>query len=120
MIRILVVDDNSDMRELLGRQLELLGFTPLSAQAGKEGVEKAVAEKPDLILMDLLMPVMDGWEATRRLRANPETRDIPILAATALFRSSELDACIEAGCDGYIIKPFTMTELENKIRELIH
>jgi CheY-like chemotaxis protein len=120
MIRILVVDDNSDMRELLGRELELLGFTPLSAQDGKEGVEKAVAEKPDLILMDLLMPVMDGWEATRRLRANPETRDIPILATTALFRSSELDACIEAGCDGYIIKPFTMTELENKIRELIH
>ena len=69
--------------------------------------------------MDIMMPGMDGWEAAREIRANPDTKDIPILAATALFRDADIKSCIEAGCNGYIIKPFTFQELQLKIRELI-
>jgi CheY-like chemotaxis protein len=69
--------------------------------------------------MDMMMPVMDGWEAAKALRANPDTKNIPILATTALFRPDELKTCLEAGCNGYIVKPFTMMELKRKIGELI-
>ena len=119
MKKVLIIEDHPDMRELLGWQIELMGYVPISAKHGKEGLEKAIAEKPELILMDIMMPGMDGWEAARTLRANPETKDIPILAATALFRDSDLNSCMEAGCNGYIIKPFTFLELQSKIRELI-
>jgi two-component system, cell cycle response regulator DivK len=119
MKKILIVEDHADMRELLTWQIELMGFMPIPAQHGKEGVEKAVAEQPDLILLDIMMPGMDGWEAARTLRANPETKDIPILAATALFRDSDLKSCLDAGCNGYIVKPFTFQELQGKVREYI-
>ena len=107
------------MRELLTWQIELMGFVPIPARRGKEGVEKARAEKPELIIMDIMMPGMDGWESARELRASAETKDIPILAATALFRDSDLKTCLEAGCNGYIVKPFTFQELQGKVRELI-
>jgi CheY-like chemotaxis protein len=107
------------MRELLTWQIELMGFTPIPAKHGKEGIEKAIAEKPDLVLMDIMMPGMDGWQAARELRAHPETKGIPILAATALFRDSDLKTCLEAGCNGYIVKPFTFQELQGKLREFI-
>ena len=94
MEKVLVVEDHPDMRELLIRQLELMGFLAIPAKHGKEGVEKALQEKPDLILMDIMLPGMDGWEATRTLRANPETRNIPILAETALFRESDLNGLL--------------------------
>jgi two-component system cell cycle response regulator DivK len=119
MKKILIVEDHADMRELLTWQIELMGFLPISAKHGKEGVEKAVAEQPNLILLDIMMPGMDGWEAARTLRANPETKDIPILAATALFRDSDLKSCLDAGCNGYIVKPFTFQELQGKVREFI-
>lgn len=119
MKKILIVEDHADMRELLTWQIELMGFLPIPAKHGKEGVEKAVAEQPDLILLDIMMPGMDGWEAARTLRANPETKDIPILAATALFRDSDLKSCLDAGCNGYIVKPFTFQELQGKVREYI-
>lgn len=119
MKKILIVEDHADMRELLTWQIELMGFLPIPAKHGKEGVEKAVAEQPNLILLDIMMPGMDGWEAARTLRANPETRDIPILAATALFRDSDLKSCLDAGCNGYIVKPFTFQELQGKVREFI-
>ena len=117
--KILIVEDHADMRELLTWQIELMGFLPIPAKHGKEGVEKAVAEQPNLILLDIMMPGMDGWEAARTLRANPETKDIPILAATALFRDSDLKSCLDAGCNGYIVKPFTFQELQGKVREFI-
>ena len=119
MRKVLIVEDHPDMRELLSWQVELMGFMPILAKHGKEGLEKAIAEKPELILMDIMMPGMDGWEAVRAMRAAPETKDIPILAATALFRDSDLKTCMEAGCNSYIVKPFTFLELQSKIRELI-
>jgi CheY-like chemotaxis protein len=119
MKKVLIVEDHADMRELLSWQIELMGFVPITAKHGKEGVEKALSEKPQLVLMDIMMPGMDGRETARALRANPETRDIPILAATALFRDSDLKSCLEAGCNGYIVKPFTFQELQAKLREFI-
>jgi CheY-like chemotaxis protein len=82
-------------------------------------VKKALEEKPHLILMDIMMPEMDGKAATRAIRSNPETQNIPILAATVLFRESDLKSCIEAGCNDYIVKPFTFQELRGKIQEYI-
>ena len=107
------------MRELLTWQIELMGFLPITAKRGHEGVEKAATEKPELIIMDIMMPGMDGLEAAREIRANAETKDIPILAATALFRDADLKSCLEAGCSGYIVKPFTFQELQGKVREFI-
>ena len=119
MKKVLIVEDHADMRELLVWQIELMGFAAVAAKHGKEAVEKAISEKPDLILMDIMMPSMDGWEAARALRATAETKEIPILAATALFRDSDLKSCLEAGCSGYIVKPFTFQELQAKVRELL-
>jgi two-component system cell cycle response regulator DivK len=119
MAKILIVDDNPDVREVLRCQLEMLGYLVISAENGYTGIAKAIAEQPDLILMDIMMPEMDGWQASRAVRDNPETKDIPILAATAMCRRADLNACLEAGCNGYIVKPFTMIELKRKIGELI-
>ena len=119
MKKVLVVEDHPDMLELLVWQMERLGFLVIPAKHGKEGVEKAVKEKPHLILMDIMMPGMDGREATRTLRSNPETQDIPILAATALFRESDLRSCLEAGCNDYLVKPFTLEQLQGKVQEFI-
>ena len=119
MKKVLIVEDHADMRELLSWQIELMGFLPITAKHGKEGVEKALSEKPHLVLMDIMMPGMDGRESARALRENPETKNIPILAATALFRDSDLKSCLEAGCNAYIVKPFTFQELRAKLRELI-
>ncbi|MGE5218426.1 MAG: response regulator [Chloroflexota bacterium] len=119
MKKVLIIEDHSDMRELLMWQIELMGFMPITAKRGKEGVELALSEKPELIIMDIMMPGMDGWEAAREIRAHADTKNIPILAATALFRDSDLKTCIESGCNGYIVKPFTFQELQGKVRELI-
>jgi two-component system cell cycle response regulator DivK len=118
-MKVLIVEDNEGLRDLLARVVVHLGHLPVLASQGKDGLEKAVAEKPDLILMDMLMPVMDGWEATRALRANPETKNIPILAITALFNRVQVKTCLEAGCDAYLVKPFTVLELSRKIAELL-
>ena len=119
MRKVLVVEDHPDMMEILTCQMERMGFSVIPARHGKEGVEKALEEKPNLILMDIMMPEMDGLAATRMIRSNPETQHIPILAATVLFRESDLKNCIEAGCNDYLVKPFTYQELEGKIQEYI-
>ena len=119
MKKILIIEDHADMRELLSWQVELMGFAALVAKQARDGIEKALVEKPELIVLDIMMPGMDGWQAARELRAHSETKDIPILAATALFREADLKACKDAGCNGYIIKPFTFQELQAKIQELI-
>ena len=118
-MKILIVDDNDDIRDLLGSVVEELDYVPVLASHGKEGLDKAIAEKPNLIVMDMMMPVMNGWQATRALRANPETNNIPILAITAVFSREQLKTCLEAGCNGYIIKPFSVMDFERKIAELL-
>ena len=115
--KALLVEDHVDLLEILTWQMEKMGFSVISARRGKEGIEKAFREKPHLILMDIMMPGMDGREATRRIRSNPETKDIPILAATVLYRESDLQSCLEAGCSDYIVKPFTPQDLREKIME---
>jgi two-component system, cell cycle response regulator DivK len=119
LMKVLIVEDHPDMRDLLGLIVERLGYVPVLASEGEEGIEKAIAEKPNLILLDMMMPKKDGREVARRLRANPETMEIPILAITALFRSHDLDACLLAGCNAYIVKPFSVLDLQAKIRELL-
>jgi CheY-like chemotaxis protein len=116
--KILIVEDHESMRRLLSLEVSLMGFEPITASNGREGVERALAEKPDLVLLDLMMPEMDGWEAAKTLRSRPETRDIPILAETALFRQPDLNTCLLAGCDDYLVKPFTYEDLEEKLRAL--
>ena len=117
--KAIIVEDHPDLLKILSLQLEKLGFSVISAINGMEGVEKAITNKPDLILMDIMMPGMDGREATRRIRSYPETKEIPILAATVLFRESDLRSCIEAGCNDYIVKPFNHQELREKIMDFI-
>ena len=119
MTKVLLVEDYPELQYVLQRQLEWMGFSVISATNGKEGVEKAVAEKPDLIMMNSIMPEMDGWEATRVLRANPQMKDIPILASTAMLQPSHLRAWIDVGCNDYILKPFTSDELLRKITGLL-
>ncbi len=117
MNKVLVVEDNPDMLQLLAWQVERLGFLVIRAKNGQEGVEKAVKERPILIFMDIMMPGMDGREATRSLRSKPETREIPIVAATVLFRDSDLRSCMEAGCNDCLVKPFTFEQLLGKLQQ---
>jgi two-component system, cell cycle response regulator DivK len=117
--KILIVDDHPDMRKVLQIQIELMGFAGITAKNGKEGVATAIAEKPDLIMMDFMMPEMDGWEATRILRASSETKEIPIIAVTAMVHPSDVRSCIEAGCNDYLAKPFRAEELRKRIEALI-
>ncbi len=119
MKKALVVEDNLDLLELLTIQMEMMGFSVIEANNGIEAVEKAIREKPHVILMDILMPKMDGREATRKIRSNPKTKDIPILASTVLYEELELRSCIEAGCNDYITKPFTLKELQRKVQDFI-
>ncbi len=119
MKKVLVVEDHPDMLEVLTMQMEAVGFAVISANNGKQGVAKAIEEKPNLILMDIMMPVMDGREATRIIRSKKKTKNIPILATTGLFRESDLNECIEAGCNDYIVKPFVPNELVSRIERLL-
>ncbi len=119
MKKALVIEDHPDLLDVLSRQLEMLGFAVITASNGVDGVEKASGEKPDLILMDIMLPGMDGREATRRIRTKPMLKEIPILAITALFAESEVNECMEAGCNNYIVKPFTFEEFREKIQATI-
>ena len=119
MTKILLVEDHPGIRYVVRVQLERLGFDVMIAENGKEGVVTAIAAKPDLILMNSHMPEMDGWQAARILRGDPETKNTPILAATAMSRPSDIQKWIDAGCNDYIVKPFTFDELLRKIKALI-
>jgi DNA-binding response OmpR family regulator len=119
MKKILIIEDQKEMEHLLIRQVEVMGFAAIPARSPDDGFKIALAEKPELILVDLMMPTIDGLKVTQMLRARPETRGIPILVASALSRKSDVQACLEAGCTDSIAKPFTFKELKIKIRELI-
>jgi CheY-like chemotaxis protein len=119
MTKILFVEDHPDIRHVVRIQLERRGFVVMIATNGKEGVETAIAAKPDLILMNCRMPEMDGRQGMRIIRATPETKNIPILSATAMFQPSDIQLCIDASCTDYIVKPFTFLELQRKINTLL-
>jgi len=119
MAKILLVEDNEMNRDMLSRRLERRGFQVVVAVDGQQGVDLAQAEKPDLILMDMSLPVLDGWEATRRLKGAPETRGIPIIALTAHAMAGDRAKALEAGCDDYDTKPIELPRLLEKIDALL-
>ncbi len=108
---ILAIEDNDDMREFLQRILERRGFRFLGAGDGSDGLELALQERPDLILMDLALPGLDGYEATRLLKSKPDYASIPIVAVTAHARAVDQERAMEAGCNAYISKPYSIHEL---------
>ena len=119
MPRLLYVEDNEMNRDMLSRRLQRRGFDVLIAADGEQGVSLAAAERPDLILMDMSLPVLDGWEATRRIKAAPATRRIPIIGLTAHAMATDRDRCLEAGCDDYDTKPVELGRLLEKIERLL-
>lgn len=119
MRRILLVEDNEMNRDAISRLLERRGFVVLTAADGEEGVRRCREELPDLVLMDLGLPVLDGFEATRRIKADPATAAIPVVALTARALTSDRDAALAAGCTDYDIKPVDLARLVGKIRILL-
>ena len=119
MSKILLVEDNEMNRDMLSRRLLRKGYDVLTAKDGAEGVTIATSEKPDLILMDMSLPVLDGWEATRQLKAAPETRSIPVIALTAHAMASDQEKGTRAGCDDYDTKPIELPRLLEKIGRLL-
>lgn len=119
MVKILLVEDNEMNRDMLSRRLRRNGYEVVIAIDGQQGVEMAASEAPDLILMDMSLPVIDGWEATRRVRENESTRTIPVIALTAHAMAGDREKAIEAGCDDYDTKPVEITRLLGKITALI-
>jgi CheY-like chemotaxis protein len=119
MFKLLLVEDNEMNRDTLSRRLQRKGFQVVMAVDGEDGIKKARSEAPDLILMDMSLPVVDGWEATRRLKASPDTNTIPVLALTAHAISGDRERAIDAGCDDYDTKPVELSRLLVKIQALL-
>jgi CheY-like chemotaxis protein len=120
MTKVLCIEDNEDNVYMLKMRLELLGdFEVLTAEDGKKGCEMAATERPDIILMDLEMPVVDGWEATRRLKVNPQTRDIPVIALSAHALAGEREKALAAGCNEFDTKPIEFDRLIATVRRLL-
>jgi CheY-like chemotaxis protein len=118
-VKILLVEDNDMNRDMLSRRLSRNGYEIIMAVNGQQGVEMAVAEKPDLILMDMSLPVMDGWEATRQVKADPATRGIPVIALTAHAMVQDREKAMAAGCDEFDTKPVELPRLLEKIKLLL-
>ena len=114
-----MVDDDLDLCLIFKTVFEHLGYDSVFAVDGAEAVKIATTQKPDLILMDIIMPVMNGYQATRMIRQNPKTRSIPIIAVTALTSSEEREECLKSGCDDYIAKPLTIKDLAFRIEKLL-
>ena len=119
MKTILVVDDNSTLRYLMSLTLQSMGYKPIMAANGTEGVERAIVDKPDLMLLDVMLPDINGPQVAEILRHKPVTKDIPIIAISAAFGSSLRQACLTAGCNDFIPKPFTSELLGEKLRSFI-
>ena len=118
-MKILYVEDNEDNADILNRRLGRLGFQLVIATDGVQAIEMAAEENPDLILMDLSLPIMDGWEATRRLKAAAATRHIPVIALTSHAMVGEREKALAAGCDDFDTKPVELARLVGKIRALV-
>jgi len=119
MAKILLVEDNEMNRDMLSRRLARNGFEVVIAVNGQEGVDLAVSEKPDLILMDMSLPILDGWEATRQVKAHPETAKIPVIALTAHAMAQDKADALAAGCDEFDTKPVELPRLMGKINALL-
>ena len=119
MVKILLVEDNEMNRDMLSRRLIRKNFEVVIAIDGTEGVEMSRSEAPDIILMDMSLPVLDGWQATEKIKANPQTNNIPVLAMTAHAMTGDREKCLQAGCDDYDTKPIEFTRLLGKIKNLI-
>lgn len=118
-IKILIVEDNELNLDMLSRRLQRKGFEVISAVDGEKGVDKAKAERPDLILMDLSLPILDGYGATRQLKSDPATSTIPIIALTAHAMVGDREKAVAAGCDEYEVKPIEFPRLLEKIESLV-
>jgi CheY-like chemotaxis protein len=119
MPKILLVEDNEMNRDMLSRRLARNGYEVSIAIDGQQGADMAMSERPDLILMDMSLPVIDGWEAVRRIKANDATRRIPVIALTAHAMSGDREKALEAGCDDYDTKPVELPRLLGKIAALL-
>lgn len=120
MSKILLVEDNEFNRDMLSRRLLRRGFEVTMAEDGERGIAAARSSRPDLILMDMDLPVLDGWEATRRLKSDVEMQSIPIIALTAHAMQSDCDRAYQAGCDDFATKPIEFTLLIDKINRALH
>ena len=120
MSKILIVEDNEMNRDMLSRRLIRKGFEIVMAEDGQKGVDMSKSENPDLILMDLSLPVMDGWEATSTIKADPETNSIPIIVLTAHAMAGDREKALEAGADEYDTKPIEFKRLLGKIKEFLN
>ena len=114
--RILVVEDQEDNRQILRDLLANAGYDMIEAEDGEQGVAAATSERPDLILMDIQLPVLDGYEATRRIRTNPDLKAVPIIAVTSYALAGDEDKALAADCNGYVSKPYSPRELLAKVR----
>ena len=119
MVKVLLVEDNEMNRDMLSRRLMRRGYTVVMAEDGGQGIVLAEKETPDVILMDMSLPVVDGWDAARQLKASAATRGIPIIALTAHAMSGDREKAIEAGCDDYDTKPVDLARLVVKIELLL-
>jgi two-component system, cell cycle response regulator DivK len=119
MTKVLLVEDNEMNRDMLSRRLIRRGFQGVFAMDGQQGIDLARSELPDIILMDLSLPVIDGWEATRRVKADDATRSVPVIGLTAHAMSGDREKAIEAGCDDYDTKPVELDRLIGKIDRLL-
>jgi len=119
MAKLLLVEDNEMNRDMLSRRLERKGYTVVIAVDGQQGVDMTYSESPELILMDMSLPVIDGWEATRRLKADEKTKSIPVIALTAHAMSGDREKALAAGCNDYDTKPVDLPRLMAKIQALL-
>src|SRR5271155_657486 len=119
MTKVLLVEDNEMNRDMLSRRLVRRGFQVVFAMDGQQGIDLARSERPDIILMDMSLPVIDGWEATRRVKADAATRSVPVIGLTAHAMSGDREKAIEAGCDDYDTKPVELDRLIGKIERLL-
>lgn len=119
MSKILIVEDDEVNWKMLSRRLQRRGYEVIISEDGKDGVTKARSDSPDLILMDMDLPVLDGWSATRKIKSSPETRSIPVIAFTAHAMAGDREKALEAGCDDYDTKPVEFSRLLGKIETLL-
>ena len=117
--RVLLVEDHPDTSDIIQRELHIVGYDVLIAEDGQQAVTFAAHLVPDVIVMDMMLPKLDGFEATKRIRQNPKTAGIPVLAATALVGPPAREKCLAAGCNDYLAKPFTYRELDQALKKLL-